>query len=178
MRWPRLSYQWKPYSPLSSKSNHTINPSTQRALRTLGRENILEPVKPTTPTQFDIFNQVFVNSSPPDEIILQTANQLLNAIMESRTMPSIPVTQYIQNLTSRTEQLRARSIVHRHDANNLRSIVKKCVTCKREKGVILKGYFYISIQKLCDTVIEAEKATKKQEGRKREIKGKAVIYVV
>ena len=53
-----------------------------------------------------------------------------------------------------------------------------CDVCKREKGVILKGYFYISIQKLCDTVIEAEKAAKKQEGRKREIKGKAVIYVV
>jgi hypothetical protein len=150
-----------------------LNP--QRALRTIVQEAPLEVERPKTLTQFDIFNQVFVNSSPPDETNLRTANQLLNATMESRTMPSTPVRQYIQKLTG-TEQLRARSIVHRHDANNLRLIIKKRATRKNGKRVILKGHFHISTQKLCDAVIEAEKATKKQAGRKREEKGKAIVY--
>jgi hypothetical protein len=148
----------------------------QRALRTLAREDTPEPVRPTTPTQFDIFNQVFVNSSPPDETNLRTANQLLNATMECCTMPSTPVRQYVQKLTAGTEQLRARSIVHQHDANNLRSIIKKPATRKKGKRVILKGHFHISTQELCDAVIEAEKSTKKQAGRKREKRVKAIVY--
>jgi hypothetical protein len=146
----------------------------QRALRTLGPENTPELVRPTTPNRFDIFNQVFVNSSPPDETNLRTANQLLNATMESRTMPSTPVRQYIQKLTAGTEQLRAQSIVHRHDANNLRSIIKKRATRKKGKRVILKGHFHISTQELCAAVIEAEKSAKTQAGRKGEKKVKAM----
>ena len=42
----------------------------QRALRIIGRETTPQVDRPKTPTQFDIFNQVFVNSSPPDTIIL------------------------------------------------------------------------------------------------------------
>jgi hypothetical protein len=148
----------------------------QRALRTLGPENTPELVRPTTPNRFDIFNQVFVNSSPPDETNLRTANQLLNATMESRTMPSTPVRQYIQKLTAGTEQLRAQSIVHRHDANNLRSIIKKRATRKKGKRVILKGHFHISTQELYNTVIEAEKATKKQARKKAKTKAKADLY--
>ena len=42
----------------------------QRALCTIIQEEILEQERPKTPTQFDIFDQVFVNSSPPDTAIL------------------------------------------------------------------------------------------------------------
>ncbi len=42
----------------------------QRALHTIAREMTPELVRPTTPTQFDIFDQVFVTSSPPDATIL------------------------------------------------------------------------------------------------------------
>jgi uncharacterized protein YycO len=96
--------------------------------------------------------------------------------MESRTMSSTPVRQYVQKLTAGTEQLRARSIVHQHDANNLRSIIKKRATRKKGKRVILKGHFHISTQELCDAVIEAEKSTKKPVGRKREKRVKAIVY--
>ena len=54
--------------------------------------------------------------------------------------------------------------------------MKKRATRKKGKGVILKGHFHISTQKLCHAVIEAEKDTKKQAGRKREQKGKATVY--
>ena len=91
----------------------------QRALRTLERSPTPEPERPKTPTQFDIFDQVFVNSSPPDAANLQAANELLNTTIAARTIPSTPVRQYIQKLTVGTEQLRARSILHQHDTNNL-----------------------------------------------------------
>ena len=106
--------------------------NTQRVLHTLYRENTPEPVRPTTPIQFDIFNQVFIESSPPDETNLCITNQLLSAAIESRTMLSTPVRQYIRKLNSVTEQLRARSIVHRRDINNLRSIIKKRAIYKKK----------------------------------------------
>jgi len=148
----------------------------QRALRTLARETTPEVERPKTPTQFDIFDQVFVNSSPPDEATLRTANKLLTSTIESRTAPSTPVRQYIRKLAAGTEQLRAQSIVHQHDANNLRSIIKKRTTRKKGKRVVLKGHFHISTQELCDAVVEAEKATKKQAKKKRKKKEKTIVY--
>ena len=42
--------------------------------------------------------------------------------------------------------------------------------------MVLKGHFYISTQELCDTVVEAEKATKRQARKKVKTKGKADSY--
>jgi hypothetical protein len=148
----------------------------QRALRTLARDPTPEVERPKTPSQFDIFKQVFVNSSPPDEATLRTANELLNSTIDSCTVPSTPVRQYIRKLATGTEQLRARSIVHQHDANNLRSIIKKRTTRKKGKRMVLKGHFHISTQELCDAVAEAEKATKTQVRKRRKSKGNAMVY--
>lgn len=148
----------------------------QRALCTIENSPTPKLERPKTPTQSDIFDQVFVNSSPPDAAILQAANELLNTSITAHTIPSTPVCQYIQKLTVGTEQLRARSILHQHDANNLRSIIKQRTTLKKGKRVILKGQFCISTQKLCDAVVAAEKATKKQEEKKSKITAKVRLY--
>jgi hypothetical protein len=148
----------------------------QRALCTIARETTPEVKMPRTPSQFDIFDQVFVNSSPPDATILAKANELLNSTIDDRTTVTTPIRQYIRKLTTGTEQLRARSIVHRHDANNLRSIIKKRTIRTKGKRVVLKGHFHISTQELCDAVVEAEKATKKQAKKKNKTKGKADLY--
>ena len=42
--------------------------------------------------------------------------------------------------------------------------------------MVLKGYFHISTQELCDAVVEAEKATKRQARKKAKTKGKADLY--
>jgi hypothetical protein len=42
--------------------------------------------------------------------------------------------------------------------------------------VVLKGHFHISTQELCDAVVEAEKATKRQEGKKAKTKSKGISY--
>jgi hypothetical protein len=153
-----------------------INP--QRALRTMVQEEPHEVERPKTPTQFDIFNQVFVNSSPPNETTLRAANELLNSTIQARTDITTPVRQYIKKLTAGTERLQAQSIVYQHDANNLQSIIKKRTTCTKGKRVVLKGHFHISTHELCDAVVEAEKATKKQAGKKGKTKGKSVSYDV
>lgn len=150
----------------------------QRALRTIERSPTPKLERPKTPTQFDIFDQVFVNSSPPDAASLQAANKLLNATIAARTIPSTPVRQYIQKLTVGTEQLYARSILHQHDANNLRSIIKQRTTRKKGKRVVLKGQFHISTQELCNAVVAAEEATKKQKEKKRKTKAKVRSYEV
>ena len=44
------------------------------------------------------------------------------------------------------------------------------------KRAVLKGHFHISTQELCNAVVEAEKATKKQAKKRIKIKGKANLY--
>jgi hypothetical protein len=148
----------------------------KRALRMIDHDTSLEPRRPQTPTEFDIFNRVFVNSSPPDAETLRKANELLNSTISDRTTVNTPVRKYIQKLTTGTEKLQAQSIVHQHDASNLRSIIKKRTTRKKGKRVVLKGHFHISTQELCDAVIAAEKETKKQAGKKGKRKAKAISY--
>jgi hypothetical protein len=133
----------------------------QRALRTIVREPTPEAQRPKTTAEFDIFNQVFLNSSLPDTSILQEANILLNSTIDGRLIPSTPVCKYIRKIAAGTEQLQGQNIAHRHDANNLRSIVKKRTTRTKGKMVVLKGHFHIYTQELCDAVVEAEMDTKK-----------------
>jgi hypothetical protein len=85
------------------------------------------------------------------------------------------VRQYIQKLTVETEQLRAYSIIHQHDAENLRSILKKRKTCTIGKRVALKGHFLVSTQELCDIVKEAEKGTKERASKRRKTKAKKKV---
>jgi uncharacterized protein (DUF2267 family) len=145
----------------------------QRALRRITQEGqSLEQEPPKTSTQFDIFDQVFINSSPPDETTLRSANQLLNSTLDSRIAPSTPVRQYIRKLALGTEQLRARSIVYQHDATNLRSILQKRKIRTNGKRIALKGHFLVSTQELCNAVVVAEKATKERASKKRKTKGK------
>jgi hypothetical protein len=148
----------------------------KRALRTIEKETTPEAKTTIQPTPYDAFDRVFVNSSPPDAQSLQKANEPLLSTIERRTILSTPVRKYIRKLALGTEQLRAKSIVYQHDANNLRSIVKKRTTRTKGKRVILKGHFYISTQELHKGVVEAELDTKTRAKKKMKTKGRAVSY--
>ena len=145
-------------------------------LCTIIQEVTPEVTRPKTPTQFNAFDQVFINSSPPNAVALQKANELLNSTIKDCTTVSTPIRQYIRKSTTRAKQLQAHTIVHQHNANNLRSIIKKHTTRKKGKRVVLKGHFHISTQELCNVVVQAEKETKKQVKGKGKKKGKAIIY--
>ena len=148
----------------------------QRALRTMAREVTTGVERPKTPSQFDIFDEVFANCSIPDATILREANELLNSTINNRTIITTPVRQYIQKLIAGTEQLLAQTIVHQHGANNLRSIIKKRKTHMKGKRVVLKGHFHVSTQELCDAVINAEKETKRRARKRAKTKGKTDSY--
>jgi len=136
------------------------------ALSTMAQETTPEVERPKTLTQFNIFNQVFVNSSSLDAATLWTANELLSSTIDRCTIPPTPVRQYVRKLSSEAKQLQAQSIVHQHDVNNLRSIINKRMTCTKGKMIALKDHFHTSTQELCDAVVESEKATKRQAGKK------------
>ena len=148
----------------------------QKVLCTIVQKPTPEVEKPKILTQFDIFDQVFVNSSLPDISILQEANTLLNSTIDAYTIPPTPVCWYIWKLTAGTEQLHIQNIVHKHNTNNLRLIIKKYTTCTKGKRVILKSYFYISTQELYNTVVEAEKDTKEKAKKKKKKKTKTILY--
>ncbi|ELR08830.1 hypothetical protein GMDG_03504 [Pseudogymnoascus destructans 20631-21] len=78
----------------------------QQALRTLlNAEPSVEADRPKTPHQYDIFDRVFINSSPPDGMTLRSANALLTTTINSGGVLSTPVRTYIQKLTVASEQL-------------------------------------------------------------------------
>lgn len=75
----------------------------QRALRTIARETTPQVKRPQTPTQFDIFNQVFISSLPPDAVRLREANELFNSTINDHTIITTLVRQYIRKLMAETE---------------------------------------------------------------------------
>jgi len=117
----------------------------KRALCTFEKETTPETETPIQATSYEAFDRVFVNSSPPNAQSLQKANELLLSTLDSRTIPTTPVRKYIRKLTLGIEQLYTKSILHQHNINNFRSIIKKHTICKKGKKVILKNHFYISI---------------------------------
>ena len=149
-----------------------------RALRTIDQDTPCQPEVPATPSEFDIFDQVFVNSSPPDISTLHKANELLISTLQDRTTLLSPIRGYIQKLASGSERLHTQNTIYQHDAKNLRSIIKKRTTRKSGKRLVLSGHFYISTQVLLDGVIEAEKETKKRVAKKGKSKGKDIVREV
>ena len=148
----------------------------KRALRTIEKETTPEAETPIQATPYEAFDRVFMNSSSPDAQSLQKANELFLSTLDSRTIPSSPVRSYIQKLAFETEQLRVKTIVYQHDANNLQSIIKKRTTLTKEKRVILKGNFHISMQELHKGVVEAELDTKTRAKKKVKTKERTVLY--
>jgi hypothetical protein len=115
--------------------------------------------RPRTPTQYDIFEKAFENSSPPTIPTLQKANSVLNRVLEAREVLNTPTTQYIQKLANETERLNIQSIIQQRETDNLRAIIQTRRTRMKGKRAILKGHFHISTEELRSQVVEAEEAT-------------------
>jgi hypothetical protein len=60
---------------------------------------------PRTPTEHDIFEKVFLNSSPPDFQTLHKANIVLSSIISQGSVLNTPIKQYIHKLADETEKL-------------------------------------------------------------------------
>jgi len=144
--------------------------SPQRIIRSIrSNQPATPPIRPQTPTEYNILNQVFVNSSPPDTTILLKANQVLNTALEARTVLNTPITRYVQKLADETVRLNTCAVIQQRDTDNLRTIVKSRKTRSMGKRAALQGQFHISTAELHAAVEAAEEETK-SKGKK----GKAV----
>ena len=115
--------------------------------------------RPHTPTEHDIFEKVFLNSSPPDFQTLHKANTVLSSTI-SRGILNTPTKRYIHKLADETERLNTRHILQQRETDNLRSIIQKRREQNKGKRAILKGQFHISTEELQSQVAEAEAATR------------------
>lgn len=148
----------------------------QRVLRTIKSQPLAEIQRPHTPTEFDILDRVFVNSSPPDTQALQKANQVLKTVLQTRIALNTPTTRYVRNLADATERLNTRDIIRQREIDNLRTIAKARTERKKGKRAALKGHFHISTEELRDAVVEAEKETREKRKKRIEIKQKEASY--
>jgi len=138
---------FQPQTVIRAATLPTINPIVER---------------PRTPTEHDIFEKVFLNSSPPDFRTLQKANTLLSSTI-SRGILNTPTKRYIHKLADETEKLNTRSILQQRETDNLRSIIQKRRAQNKGKRAVLKGQFHISTEELQSQVAEAEAATATQK---------------
>ncbi|KFY18196.1 hypothetical protein V492_00084 [Pseudogymnoascus sp. VKM F-4246] len=122
--------------------------------------------RPYTPTEHDIFEKVFLNSSPPDFQTLHKANTVLSSTI-SRGILDTPTKRYIHKLADETERLNTRHILQQRETENLRSIIQKRRTQNKGKRAVLKGQFHISTKGLRSQVAEAEEATAAASQRPR-----------
>ena len=114
--------------------------------------------RPKTPREHDIFEKVFLNSSPPDFQTLHKANTVLSTTI-SRGILNTPTKRYIHKLADETERLNTRHILQQRETDNLRSIIQKRRAQNKGKRAVLKGQFHISTEELRSQVAEAEAAT-------------------
>jgi hypothetical protein len=113
--------------------------------------------RPHTPTEHDIFEKVFLNSSPLDFNTLQKANSVLSKALNEPL--SSPTKRYIHKLADETEKLNTRHILQQRETDNLCSIIQKRRVQNKGKRAVLKGQFHILTEELQSQVAEAEAAT-------------------
>jgi hypothetical protein len=134
--------------------------------------------RPRTPTQYDIFEKAFENSSAPTTPTLQRANAALNRVLEAREVLNTPTTRYIQKLANETERLNTQSIIQQHETDNLQAIIQTRRTCMKGKRAVLKGKFHVSTEELHDAVVAAEEETAGKTRKSGNRKGKQALNMV
>ncbi|KFY20380.1 hypothetical protein V493_07691, partial [Pseudogymnoascus sp. VKM F-4281 (FW-2241)] len=122
--------------------------------------------RPRTPTEHDIFEKVFLNSSLPNFNTLQKANSVLSTALNHGVL-NTPTKQYIHKLADETERLNTCNILQQRETDNLRSIIQKRRVQNKGKRAVLKGQFHISTEELRSQVVEAEAATSTASQRPR-----------
>jgi hypothetical protein len=121
--------------------------------------------RPHTPTEHDIFEKVFVNSSPPDFQTLHKANTVLSTTISRGGVLNTPTKRYIHKLADETEKLNTRHILQQRETDNLHLIIQKHREQNKGKRAVLKGQFHISTKELQSQVAEAEAATATQKSK-------------
>jgi hypothetical protein len=85
-----------------------FQPQTVIRAATLPTIDVVVVERPHTPTEHDIFEKVFLNSSPPDFQTLHKANTVLSTTI-SQSVLNTPTKRYINKLADESERLNTRN---------------------------------------------------------------------
>ncbi|KFZ20624.1 hypothetical protein V501_00011 [Pseudogymnoascus sp. VKM F-4519 (FW-2642)] len=131
---------------LERKWVQPFQPQTVIRVATLPKTDVIVE-RPHTPIEHDIFEKVFLNSSPPDFNTLQKANTVLSTALNQGVL-NTPTKRYIHKLADETERLNTRNTLQKRECDNLRSIIQKSRVQNKGKRAVLKGQFHISTEEL------------------------------
>ena len=116
-----------------------------------------------------VLDTMLLTSSPPDAIILHSANIVLNELVWNNKSLPTPARKYVPRLTSTAEQLRAENTILRHENDELKSVLSARKQRLSGKRVVLEGKVLVSTSEIHQKLLECETATKekKKQSKKR-----------
>jgi hypothetical protein len=117
---------------------------------------------PITPTK-EVYERVFLTSSSPE---LGTLERACAELQKEALVLKTPTRSFIQKLAARQQAESARRILHEHETTALRSLLNKRRDVRKSKRLVLKDKKLITIEKLRDGVLDAEKDTRSRSNKK------------
>jgi hypothetical protein len=114
--------------------------------------------EPHDQQRHEVYDNVFISSSPPHIPTLHRANEVLRDELEAMGLES-PTARYIRKLADETERLSTQHIIQKRDTDNLCAILTRRRTRQSGKRAALAGHFHITDPGLLSQVQEAEEAT-------------------
>ena len=117
---------------------------------------------PITPTK-EVYERVFLTSSSPE---LGTLERACAELQKEALVLKTPTRSFIQKLAARQQAESARRILHEHETTALRSLLNKRRDVRKGKRLVLKDKKLITIEKLRDGVLDAEKDTESRSNKK------------
>ena len=116
------------------------------------------PPKPATPSLFPN------NSSPPDALVLRSANAAFNSAL-SQTEGASPLRNHGHRLSGITEKLFAENAIRRKENSDLRSQIRSRKERTKGKRLVLKDQYAIATEGIQKQLADAQRVTWK--GKKR-----------
>jgi hypothetical protein len=142
----------------------------RKVLCIIGRS--LTPPQSTTPTPPVLPSQTLfhqVTSSPPDPLLLRSANIALSQLISTAPLPT-PVKTYVGRLTNAAEQFQAKLAIAQKQYTELHTVITTRTECKSAKRKSLEGQVLVSQVEFVEEFTKQEQATKdrkKGKGAKR-----------
>jgi len=119
---------------------------------------------PSPPQQTTTLNLFLNNSSPPDALVLHSANAAFNSAL-FQTEAITPVKTHGRRLSRITERLYAENAILRKENSELKTQIRKRKERTKGKRLVLKNIYAIATEEVQQALAAAQRATR--EGRKK-----------
>jgi len=117
------------------------------------------PPHSQTDETLSIFETSLITSSPPNTVVLCSANTALNQLVIAQEPLNTPVRQFIPRLTKTSERLQAQISILQHQNEEMRRVLGARAQWTSGKRVVTKDQFLFSTPEIYQGVKDAEKQT-------------------